>query len=109
MVTYALTSREFANRLFEFIVDPLIALLAFTALLLFIWTGISLIRNQKESGDRAVLFKRMGIVILGLFVIFSVWTIFSFIGRLAGSDIVLEKETVEFAPFDILKPKNPSL
>ena len=109
MIVHALSPEAFANRLFENIVDPIIALLAFLALLLFVWTAILLIKRQKESGDRAELFKRMGIVILGLFIVFSVSTIFLFVDRLANPEIDLEKDTVEFPSFDLIEYTDPKL
>ena len=105
MITYALTAGQFANRLLDNIVEPLVVLMAFTAILIFIAIAIRFISNADSSEQRAGMFKSMGIIILGIFIIFSIWTIFSFVGRLANSDINIIRDRAEFAPYDrIPKP-----
>lgn len=107
MLAYALTANQFANRLLENIVEPLVVLMAFIAILIFIGVAIRFINKADSSEQRAGMFKSMGIIIFGIFVIFSIWTIFSFVGRLANSDIDIREDTAEFGEYELLRRKLP--
>lgn len=100
MFVYALEANELANRLFEHVVDPIIALLAFIALLIFVWTGVRYIYNVESSEKRGSLYRSFGIIIFGLFIIFSIYTIFSFVNRLAGDRTPIEGGNVRFEPYN---------
>ena len=101
MTAHALSPTEFANRLLEHIVDPLIALMAFIALLFFIITAARIIYNT-DSYDRSKIMTQLWWSIFGIFIIFSVWTILTFVGRLANSDISPEGRELEFGEYNIL-------
>ena len=103
MVTYALSAGEFGNRILEHIVEPLVALMAFVALLLFIITAIRFVHNADSSGKRSTMFKSMAVIIFGIFVIFSIYTIFIFVGRLANSPINLEEQRVRFDEYELVE------
>ena len=103
MKVYALSAAEFGNRILDVLVSPLIALMAFLALLVFIVAAIRFMYLADASGDRQGIFKRMIIIIIGLFIIFSIYTIFAFVGRLAGSPIQLRRDTVEFRQYDLVE------
>ena len=87
MVVGALTAKGVALNLFEHIVNPLIALMAFVAILLFIYWSIKLVRNA-DSVDRKELFTKLAWTIFGIFIIVSVWTIIHFVERVAESDLI---------------------
>ena len=101
MTITSFTPQEFANKLFEHIVDPLLAAMAFTSILLLIVVGIKFIKNA-DSLERGKLFKSLAMVVFGIFVIFSIWTIVTFVGRLAESDINPQRDIVEFETYRIL-------
>ena len=108
MTTNALSATEFANNLFDHIVDPLIALMAFIAILYLVFSVIRVIANS-ESNNRPAQFKHLFWSVIGIFVIFSIWTVITFIGRLAESDLtenLEKKERLEFSPYKILRPTN---
>ena len=105
IVAHAISAGEFGNRILEHIVEPLVALMAFIALLLFVITAVRFVHNADSSKDRGSWFRSLAIIILGIFVIFSVYTIFVFVGRLANSDIPLTKEPVQFGPYDLVERK----
>ena len=86
MFVSALSAKEIANNLFDHIVNPLIALMLFIAILFFIVIAIKLLLGA-ESMERKNLFSRLWWSIFGIFIITSVWTIIAFVGRLAESDI----------------------
>ena len=86
MLTYALSAKNIADNLFDHIVNPLMAGMLFIAILFFIIISIKLIAGA-ESTERKDLFTKLGWSIVGIFIITSVWTIISFVGRLAESDI----------------------
>ncbi len=86
MLTYALSAKNIADNLFDHIVNPLMAGMLFIAILFFIIISIKLIAGA-ESTERKDLFAKLGWSIVGIFIITSVWTIISFVGRLAESDI----------------------
>ena len=96
MVYAQSVAQSFSNSLFSNIVDPAIALLAFFSLLLFIITAIHHMYSADSVQKWGALFTRFGMIFLGLFVIFSVYTIFSFVGRFADSDRQFEQEEVQF-------------
>ncbi len=103
MEVYAFSAAEFGNRIITILVDPLIALMAFLALLLFIFAAIRFIHNADSASERGEMFKRMAIIIFGIFIIFSIYTIFSFISRLANSDIDLKPKDVEFGEYELVR------
>ena len=107
MITNALTAGQFANRLLDNIVEPLIVLMAFTALLIFIAIAIRFISKADSSEQRAGMFKSMAIIIFGIFIIFSIWTIFTFVGRLANSDTNIIRDEAEFRPYELLQRESP--
>ena len=107
MLAYALTANQFANRLLENIVEPLVVLMAFIAILIFIGAAIRFINKADSSEQRAGMFKSMGIIIFGIFVIFSIWTIFSFVGRLANSEIDIREDRAEFGQYELLRRNSP--
>ena len=72
-----------AERLFTHIVNPLIFLMAFVAVFVFIATGIKLLKNI-DSVERKDLFARLGWGVVGIFIIVSVWTIIVYVERLVG-------------------------
>lgn len=99
MVVNALSAGEFADKLLEHIIDPIIAALAFIALLLFIVTAVKIVYNSDAAGDRAALFRTLWWNVFGIFVIFSVWTIITFVEQLAESDVGNREQTLEFAEY----------
>lgn len=105
MITHALTAEEFANNVFSEIVEPLIALIAFIALLLFVWFAGKVVRNSGEDAEkRKENVKKMFIAMFGLFLIFSVYTVFIFVIRLSNSETEIEKqERLEFGEFEIIR------
>ena len=86
MLALALSAKNIANNLFDHIVNPLMAGMLFVAILFFIIIAVKLIAGA-ESTDRKELFTKLGWSIAGIFIITSVWTIITFVGRLAESDI----------------------
>lgn len=105
MIAYALTPTEFANNLLQEIVDPLVALMAFVALLILIYKVIQYVRNPGDAANRVTALKGIGISVFGIFIIFSIWTIFVFVGRLADSDVTreLKKENVKFGEYQLIR------
>ena len=83
--------------------------MAFIALLLFIITAIRFMYNSESSDKRSSMFKSMAIIVLGIFVIFSIYTIFVFVGRLANSDIALIKEKVHFGEYKLIDRENANV
>ena len=86
MIVNALSAKEIADNLFDHIVNPLMAGMLFIAILFFIITAIKIIAGA-EATDRKDLFTKLGWSIAGIFIITSVWTIITFVSRLAESDI----------------------
>ncbi len=104
MIVYAVTASGVANSLFNNIVDPLIAAMAFIALLLLIVTAVRFVANADAAEKRGGMFKNLSIIILGIFIIFSIYTLFSFVARLSQSDQQLnKKEHIQFAEYQFLR------
>ena len=93
---------SFANRLFEQIIDPITALLAFVAIILLIYAVFRFMRSS--SGDRDPSFKGLAMAVFGIFIIFSIWTIFSFVSRLATSEKDADRRTYQEEHIDFLIP-----
>ncbi|MDE0243230.1 MAG: hypothetical protein OYG31_00735 [Candidatus Kaiserbacteria bacterium] len=95
---------EFSNAFFEQIIDPIIALLAFVAIFLLIYVVFRFMRS--DSSDRSGSFKGLAMVVLGITVIFSVWTIFSFVRNLATTDDTTSERIFDYEdkPVDFLVP-----
>ena len=79
-------AERFANKLFFEIVDPIISILFFVALFIFIVNIIRFMVN-KESAKRGDIVKSVLWSIVGLFVISSVFTIIFFLGRVGDTNI----------------------
>ena len=104
----ALSAREIANRLFEHIVDPLIALMAFIALVLLIVMGIKFITTD-ASEDRGEMLKKLGWTIFGIFIIFSIFTIVSFVERLSEPGTRVDEGKVEFRQYELLERRDANI
>ena len=94
MFALALSAKDFADNLFEHIVDPLMGLMLLVSILIFVWIGVQLIRNS-DSTDRKELFTKLAWSIVGIFIITSVWTVISFVADFAGSDIEISETSKE--------------
>lgn len=92
---------KITNNIFEFIVDPLVAILAFIAIFYFIITTIRFLLNG-DGGKRGELIKQMLWSVVGMFIIFSVWTIFTFVERITESNYVGPEDMVYFEDFEII-------
>ena len=85
MTAYALSAAKLANNLFEHIVNPLIAFLGFIALMILVIGAMHFMFKADSAQERKEILKKLAIMIFGIFVVFSVWSIFRLAYRLADS------------------------
>ena len=91
MIAYALSATKLANNLFEHIVNPLIVLLGIIALIILLIVAIRLMAKT-DSTDKKDIIKQLAMVIFGIFILFSVWSIFIFVYELADSPSISPPE-----------------
>ena len=85
---------DFANKLFQFIVDPLITLLVFVGIFLLVVQVVRYISSTDAQDKGTKLLYILG-TIFGLFIMTSVWVVFRFVGEVADSPRELQPNTVE--------------
>ena len=85
----------FSNNLLTFIFNPLIALITFFTLFIFIVLVIKFIVSSSESVERKSEIKRLLVVILILFGMSSIWVILNFIAGIGGSDLPVTESAID--------------
>lgn len=79
---------EFANKVFEHFINPVIALLVFVGFILLIYLVFRFVKASSDgSGDRQVSFKGLAMAVFGIFVMVSIWTIFNFVSNVATTKV----------------------
>ena len=100
-IAYAQTSgvidsnvTSFSNNLLTLVFNPLIALITFFTLFIFIVLVIKFIVSSSESVERKNEIKRLLVIILILFGMSSIWVILNFFAGIGGSDLPITESEI---------------